>query len=118
VRREVLRRVGAIAAAGALAAAWICALAAAARGADCRFVHGFADFRQAVGAEVVGACLADEAADPETGDVRQPTTRGELVWRRADNTITFGDGQATWVRRPEGLQERPDGERPAREPGD
>jgi hypothetical protein len=118
VRREPVRRAATIAAAGALAAAWICALAAAAERADCRFVRGFADFRRAAGADVVGACLADEAADPGTGDVRQPTTRGELVWRRADNTITFSDGQATWVLGPEGLRERPDGERPAREPGD
>ena len=105
-------------AAGALAAAWICALAAAAERADCRFVRGFADFRRAAGADVVGACLADEAADPETGDVRQPTTKGELVWRKADNAVIFVDGRGTWVLGPDGLPDRPGGGRPAWGSGD
>ena len=84
--------------------------------APCRFVQGFADLRQAVGAGSVGECLQDEYQDPVSGDTRQATTRGELVYRRASNTAAFTNGYETWVMGPNGLQRRLNSERFAWEP--
>src|SRR5687768_3180145 len=72
------------------------------RSQGCRFVHGFADARSAV-PEVIGDCLENERADPTTGDTVQRTTRGLLVWRKADGLIAFTDGHRSWVRGPDGL---------------
>src|SRR5688572_9818409 len=68
----------------------------------CHFVHGFADARSAV-PEVIGDCLENERADPASGDTVQRTTRGLLVWRKADGLVAFTDGHRTWVRGPDGL---------------
>ena len=84
--------------------------------APCRFTLGFADLRQAIGASTVGECLQDEYQDPVSGDTRQATTRGELVYRRASNTSAFTNGYETWVMGPNGLQRRLNTERFAWEP--
>lgn len=55
---------------------------------------------------VVGSPLEDEWHDPTTGDARQRTTTGELVWRKTDNVAAFTDGATTWLLGPLGLQSR------------
>jgi peptidoglycan/xylan/chitin deacetylase (PgdA/CDA1 family) len=87
--------------------------AGVALGADagCVFRLGFADLRELVGPSTVGACLEDEQHDAESGDGRQRTTGGLLVWRKADNVAAFTDGYRTWLNGPEGLQTRLNSER-------
>ena len=85
---------------------------------ECRFVLGFAELRQAIGTDVVGVCLEDEWADPDTGDVRQRTECGELIWRAGSNTTAFTNGAETWVRGPLGLQRRANTERFSWEPSE
>ena len=74
--------------------------------ARCGFVLGFASMRQLVGATVVGDCRANEAFNPSNGNAEQPTQRGLMVWRKADNWTAFTDGFRTWVNGPFGLQQR------------
>ena len=71
------------------------------RTAACRFVHGFAEARSAV-PDVIGECVENERSDPASGDTLQRTTRGLLVWRKADGLVAFTDGHRTWVRGPDG----------------
>jgi hypothetical protein len=85
--------------------------AAALQAGGCRFVLGFAALREAIGPEVVGACLEDERFNPANGNAEQPTTGGLLVWRKADNWTAFTDGFRTWVNGPFGLQLRLNTER-------
>jgi len=68
------------------------------------FILGF----KALAAEipdVVGEPLENEnwAAN---GDSLQRTSRGLMVWRKADNWTAFTDGYRTWVNGPFGVQER------------
>ncbi len=82
----------------------------AAQGQDCQFVLGFATLRDLVGPEIVGDCLEDQRFTA-AGDAEQHTTRGLLVWRRADNWTAFTDGYWTWINGPEGLARRLNTER-------
>ena len=80
-------------------------LAASRISGGCTFVLGF----QTVAARIpqtVGTCSDDEQHNPVSGDALQLTTRGLLVWRKADNWTAFTDGYHTWVNGPAGLQER------------
>ena len=81
-----------------------------ANAADCQFVLGFAAL-QAAAPDTVGDCLEDELHHPGDGITRQQTTAGILLWRKADNHTSFTDGHRTWVAGPQGLQQRPVGER-------
>ncbi|MHB0869421.1 MAG: hypothetical protein ACYC5J_08205 [Chloroflexota bacterium] len=45
------------------------------------------------------------------GDALQQTTRGLMVWRKADNWTAFTDGSRSWVNGPYGAQERGNNER-------
>lgn len=56
---------------------------------------------------VVGLPIASEQFDPQTGESHQPTTRGLMVWRKADNVTAFTDGATTILLGPFGLQQRP-----------
>lgn len=79
----------------------------------CELVLGF----QAMSALVdVGACLDNETSQPN-GDAIQHTTRGTLVWRRADSVTSFTDGYRTWLNGPNGLEQRLNSERLAWEQG-
>lgn len=91
-------------------APWLTGRAQAMARADCAFELGFAALR-ATAPDAVGDCLADERHDGLTGDGLQPTTRGLLVWRKADNWSAFTDGYRTWVNGPFGLQTRLNTER-------
>ena len=61
--------------------------------------------------DTVGACLENEQYHPVSGDARQTTTNGLLVWRKADNRMAFTDGYRTWVNGPFGLRQRLNTER-------
>ena len=78
--------------------------------ADCRFVLGFEALHDAI-PDTVGACLENEQHHPVSGDARQRTTNGLLVWRKADNRTAFTDGYRTWVIGPGGLRQRLNTER-------
>jgi hypothetical protein len=79
-------------------------------GTACGFRLGFRALHDAI-PELVGDCLEDEQHNPENGDGLQRTTRGLLVWRKADNWTAFTDGATTWINGPEGLASRPNADR-------
>jgi hypothetical protein len=81
-----------------------------AEAAGCTFVLGFAALRQAAGPDVVGECVENQQF-VANGDARQPTTKGEMVWRKADNVTGFTDGGQTWLLGPNGLQKRANADR-------
>jgi len=78
--------------------------------ANCQFVLGFAALHNLI-PDIVGECLSNEYHNPDNGDGLQQTTRGLLVWRRADNYTAFTDGTSTWVSGPYGVQKRPNDQR-------
>ncbi len=67
----------------------------------CTFLLGFAEFQSAI-PQIVGTCVENERPSGTAGDSSQRTTRGLLVWRKADGLIAFTDGGRTWVRGPTG----------------
>jgi hypothetical protein len=80
------------------------------RAAACDFRAGFRTIHD-LKPDLVGACLEDEHHNVQTGDTLQATTRGLLVWRKADNWTAFTNGSLTWVYGPYGLQSRANNER-------
>lgn len=56
-------------------------------------------------ATIVGEPLENEHYGPN-GDSLQQTTKGLMVWRKADNWIAFTNGSRTWVNGPFGIAER------------
>lgn len=56
--------------------------------------------------DIVGQPLEDEHFNPENGDSLQHTTKGLMVWRKADNWTAFTNGFMTWINGPYGLQSR------------
>jgi hypothetical protein len=85
--------------------------------AECQFVLGFKLVYDLI-PETVGDCKVDVHYNPENGDGLQETTKGLLVWRKADNFTAFTDGYRSWVNGPLGLQERLNTERFDWEPPD
>ena len=75
----------------------------------CEMVVQFSELRAAIGGAVVGACQ-EGAWTGEQGDVRQRTTRGELILRASDRRALFTDGTDSWVIGPNGPRRRPNGE--------
>jgi len=71
----------------------------------CQFTRGFATLHDQI-PNIVGNCLENVRYNATTGDGLQMTTRGLLVWRKADNATTFTDGFRTWINGPFGLQTR------------
>jgi len=82
----------------------VTAPAGASAGADCQFVLGF-QMLHSLDPGDVGDCLANQASSAN-GDAQQPTTKGMLMWRKADNATAFSDGYHSWVNGPNGVQER------------
>lgn len=74
------------------------------------FILGFKTLADMI-PDVVGEPLEDEHHNPENGDGLQRTTKGLMVWRKADNWTAFTDGYRTWVNGPFGLQTRLNTER-------
>ncbi len=85
-------------------AAGLAVTPAQAQVAACRFVLGFQTLHSAL-ASVAGDCVDDQASGGN-GDALQHTTKGLLVWRKADNWTAFTDGFRTWVNGPNGIQQR------------
>src|SRR3990172_6864213 len=86
------------------------AAAPTAIGSDCQYVLGFKSLHDAI-PEAVGDCKTDESHNPLNGDGLQITSKGMLVWRKADNAIAFTDGYRSWVAGPLGIQQRLNTER-------
>ncbi len=61
-------------------------------------------------AEFVGIPLENEHWGAN-GDSLQQTSKGLMVWRKADNWTAFTDGTRTWVNGPNGVQDRANQER-------
>jgi hypothetical protein len=76
---------------------------------SCRFVLGFA-LLDSLAPATIGACRDDQAY-AANGDALQHTSKGLLVWRKADNFTAFTDGAETWVNGPLGLERRQNGVR-------
>jgi hypothetical protein len=60
--------------------------------------------------DVVGRPVEEEHYGAN-GDSLQQTTRGLMVWRKADNWTAFTDGSRSWVNGPNGPRDRANGER-------
>jgi len=89
------------------AAVWMLLPAAAGAttyAAGCTFQGGFKILHDLASAQV-GDCVTDQAYSA-SGDAQQLTTRGMMVWRKADNWTAFTDGYRTWINGPFGLQVR------------
>ncbi len=76
----------------------------------CRFVLGFKAVHDSI-PDSVGDCLVNEHYNPANGDALQETTKGLMVWRKADNFTAFTDGYRSWVNGPFGIQQRLNTER-------
>lgn len=76
----------------------------------CQYVLGFKALHDAL-PDIAGECTTNEYHNPQNGDGLQQTTRGLLVWRKADNHTAFTDGHQTWVLGPYGIQRRLNTER-------
>ncbi len=61
--------------------------------------------------EVVGTPLEDEHFNLANGNAEQRTSKGLLVWRKADNWTAFTNGSITWINGPYGVQSRLNTER-------
>ncbi|HUZ77865.1 MAG TPA: CAP domain-containing protein [Chloroflexota bacterium] len=77
--------------------------------ADCQFTLGFKTLHNLDPGDV-GSCTNNQTS-AGNGDAVQMTTRGMLVWRKADNYTAFTDGSHSWVNGPYGVQERLNSER-------
>lgn len=75
----------------------------------CRLILGFATLHQLDPGDI-GNCLDDQAF-AANGDAQQHTTKGLLVWRKADNWSAFTNGYRTWINGPQGLVSRLNSER-------
>jgi uncharacterized protein YkwD len=98
-----------LALAATLSVAGPLATSISASAADCQFTLGFKTLHD-IDATDIGECTANQAY-AANGDAQQPTTRGLMVWRKADNFTAFTDGAHTWVNGPSGVQERLNSER-------
>jgi hypothetical protein len=108
----MFRILGTVLALGAIVVPTMLARPAAveAQAADCQFTLGFATLRNMI-PEIVGSCIENEWHNAQNGDGLQRTTRGMMVWRKADNWTAYTDGYMTWINGPLGLQSRLNTER-------
>ncbi len=73
-------------------------------GAACQYTLGFKALHDLIPA-VVGDC-GDNESHGANGDALQHTSKGLLVWRKADNLTAFTDGYWTWINGPGGVAKR------------
>lgn len=78
--------------------------------AGCALLPAFASLIDAIGADVVGTCL-DQPQVLDNGDSQQATSTGMFALRRDQNWVAFTDGYRTWLRGPQGVQQRLNTER-------
>lgn len=71
---------------------------------NCQFVLGFKTLHDLIPV-ISGNCVTNEQHGAN-GDGLQTTSKGLMVWRKADNHTAFTDGFRSWVNGPLGLQER------------
>jgi hypothetical protein len=74
------------------------------------FKLGFGVLARLLG-ELAGAPLENEFHDPSTGNTLQRTSKGLMVWRKAENWTAFTNGFLTWINSSHGLQVRVNAER-------
>jgi hypothetical protein len=79
-------------------------LSARAQSTPCQFVLGFQTLHDLDSSDV-GDCLDNQSYAPN-GDAQQHTTKGLMVWRKADNWTAFTNGYTTWINGPNGLVSR------------
>jgi len=72
--------------------------------ASCAFVLGFKTLHDLDPADT-GDCLTNQSY-ASNGDAQQQTTKGLMVWRKADNWTAFTNGYTTWINGPNGLVSR------------
>src|SRR5450756_1061518 len=60
---------------------------------------------------VVGTPVENEYFNLSNGNSEQHTTKGLMVWRKADNWTAYTDGYMTWINGPNGVQSRLNTER-------
>ena len=71
---------------------------------SCQFVLGFSTLH-GMDAGDIGDCVDDQSS-ADNGDAQQHTTKGLMVWRKADNWTAFTNGYQTWINGPTGLAVR------------
>jgi plastocyanin len=72
--------------------------------ASCQFILGFKTLHD-LDPQDIGDCT-DNQAFAANGDAQQHTTKGLMVWRKADNFTAFTNGYMTWINGPTGLVSR------------
>jgi hypothetical protein len=72
--------------------------------APCQYVLGFKTLHDMTSSDV-GDCV-DSQGSASNGDAQQHTSKGLLVWRKADNWTAFTNGYMTWLNGPTGLVKR------------
>lgn len=72
----------------------------------CTLGPSFEQLGRAVGSDLVGECVENQRTNPATGDLEQRTTRGLLVWRKADGLATFTNGASAYYGCSDGIQKR------------
>ncbi len=77
---------------------------AAAQSAGCQFVLGFQTLHDLDPTDV-GDCT-DNQSSAANGDAQQHTSKGLMVWWKADNWTAFTNGYMTWINGPTGLSAR------------
>jgi hypothetical protein len=78
--------------------------------AGCSFQLGFKALHDKI-PDIVGDCIGDEYSN-NIGELNQPTTRGLLALRKADNRVVFTDGTTTWIDLPFSVVSRPNTDPP------
>src|SRR5450759_2372205 len=61
--------------------------------------------------DVVGVPVENEYFNLSNGNSEQHTTKGLMVWRKADNWTAYTNGYMTWINGPNGVQSRLNTER-------
>ena len=84
--------------------AWPAVTRASAETPACSFVLGFEALHTAA-ATTIGGCR-DNQHFAASGNAQQLTSKGLLVWRKADNWTAFTNGYKTWIAGPHGLVSR------------
>ena len=95
-----VRRIGTVLLLACLLAVWSGEIEAVLAQGDCSFTLGFEALRAQIPG-TVGECLENEHFEASTGNALQRTSRGLLVWRKADNWTAFTDGATTWINGPQ-----------------
>jgi hypothetical protein len=60
----------------------------------CEIVLAFAKRRDQFGAAIVGECTENQREVPGNGTAEQRTTKGTMVYRQKDGSMSFTDGEA------------------------